>query len=78
MQTQSTNTVNTRKNALFSYENSQGEPAFFTHAELVALRKAYTKQFPDMKDDVFEDDSLFDANGDSDLRQQMADWNEDR
>lgn len=78
MQTQSTTTVNARKNTLFGYENSQGELAFFTHAELVALRKAYVKQFPDMKDEVFEDDSLFDASCDSDLRQQMADWNEDR
>lgn len=76
MQTQTTST--TRKNSLFPYMDANDEPAYFSHAELIALRAAYVKAFPDMKDDVWEDESLFNPRCDSDLRQQMAEWNEDR
>lgn len=63
-----------RKAALFSYEDSNGETAYFTHAELVSLRNRYIKAHPKQKHDVFEDETLFDSSGDSDMRQQLADW----
>ena len=72
--TTASNSVNCRKSALFAYEDANGETAFYTHAELLALRNAYVKAFPDQKDDVYEDDSIFDPNQESSLRQEMADW----
>lgn len=67
-----------RKNNLFQYENSDGEVAYFTHSELIALRTAYVESFPDMSEEVYADETIFNHKAESSLRQQMAEWNEDR
>lgn len=78
MQQVNATTTNSRKTALFAYENAHGETAFFTHAELVALRTAYVKRFPDQREDVYDDETLFDPKANSDLRQEMANWQDEK
>lgn len=66
-----------RTSALFVYKDSNDEDAFISHAELLTLRTRYIKAHPRSREDVYDDESLFDAKVESELRQQMIDWSND-
>lgn len=72
-----TTTVSSRKSAMFSYEDNNGDIAYMTHAELLALRNKYVKAFPDQRHEIFEDESIFNPKVESAARQEMVDWAND-